>query len=294
MEILSQLTVIILTYKTNNQILLDCLNSIDKKVKIKIIENSNDFRNKETLLKNFPNLSIICTNKNLGFGGGNNFGLRNIDTKFGLILSPDTVCNKGFFENIKLYLQGEVEFSIIGITYADKNIHSPFGYFEKKRETKLKKNYLLDVDWVIGCAMLINLDKFQNNKVFDENFFMYFEEFDACYNVIKKGGKVFSSKILLLKHLGNMGSLAADPAYKETTNKFRDWHWMWSQFYFYKKNYSYVYALKKYLSKLMRFFMGILIYKILQNKNKFNISKYKFLGLYNSIIGKNSFFRLED
>ena len=87
-----------------------------------------------------------------------------------------------------------------------------------------------------------------------------------------------------------MGSLTADPANKETTNKFRDWHWMWSQFYFYKKNYSYVYALKKYLSKLIRFFMGILIYKILQNKNKFNISKYKFLGLYNSIIGKKFFF----
>ena len=39
MELLSQLTVAILTYKTNNQILLDCLNSIDGKVKIKIIEN---------------------------------------------------------------------------------------------------------------------------------------------------------------------------------------------------------------------------------------------------------------
>jgi len=294
MDLLSQLTVVILTYKTNNQILLDCLNSIDKKVKIKIIENSNVFINKEYLLKKFPNLSIICTNKNLGFGGGNNFGLRNIDTKCGLILSPDTVCNKDFFENIKLYLQGKIEFTIIGVTYSDKTIHSSFGYFEKKKRTKFRENYLLEVDWVIGCAMLINLEKFKNKKVFDENFFIYFEEFDACYNVIKNGGKVFSSKILSIKHLGNMGSLGSDPNYKETTSKFRDWHWMWSQFYFYKKNYSYTYALKKYLSKLIRFFMGILIYKILQNKNKFNISKYKFLGLYNSIIGKNSFFRLDD
>ena len=139
MELLSQLTVAILTYKTNNQILLDCLNSIDGKVKIKIIENSNKFENIVELLKKFSNLSIDCTGKNLGFGGGNNFAFMKINTKFVLSLSPDTVCNKDFFENIKLYLQGEVEFSIIGITYADKNIHSPFGYFEKKRETKLKK-----------------------------------------------------------------------------------------------------------------------------------------------------------
>ena len=282
MDILSELTVVILTYKTNNKILLDCLYSIDKKVKIKIIENSKKKKKKEELLEKFPNLSIECTNNNLGFGGGNNFGFKNITTNFVLTLSPDTICNKDFFENIKLYLKNEIEFSIIGVTYEDENIYSSFGYFNKKKKTQLDESSLIVADWVIGCAMLINLNKFQNKKVFDEKIFIYFDEFDACYNVIKNHGKVFSSKILLLKHLGNKGSLAADSNYKEITDKFRNWHWMWSQFYFYKKNYSYVYALKKYLSKLIRFFMGILIYKILQNKNKFNISKYKFLGLYNS------------
>ena len=294
MDLLSQLTVVILTYKTNTQILLDCLNSIDKKVKIKIIENSSEFKKKEELLKKFSNLSIECTDNNLGFGGGNNFGFRKISTKFVLALSPDTICNKDFFENIKLYLKNEIEFSIIGVTYADKNIHTSFGYFEKKTKTQHKENSLIAVDWVIGCAMLINLNKFQGKNVFDEKIFIYFDEFDACFNVIKNSGKVFSSKILLLKHLGNKGSLAADPNFKEITAKFRDWHWMWSQFYFYKKNYGFVYALKKYFFKLIRFFIGILFYKILGNKNKFNNSKYKFLGLYNSMIGKGSFFRLED
>ena len=142
--------------------------------------------------------------------------------------------------------------------------------------------------------MLINLNKFQDKKVFDDKIFIYFDEFDVCFNVNKYGGNVFSSKILLLKHLGNKGSLAADPNYKESTDKFRDWHWMWSQFYFYKKNYSFVYAFRKTFIKLIRFFLGILIYKILRNKNAFNKSKYKFLGLYNSMIGKDSFFRLKD
>ena len=121
---LSQLTVVILTYETNTQILLDCLNSINKKVKILIIENSNKFKDKEKLLKKFPNLAIECTNNNLGFGGGNNFGFRKVTTNFALSLSPDTICNKDFFENIKLYLSDETEFSIIGITYSDENIYS--------------------------------------------------------------------------------------------------------------------------------------------------------------------------
>jgi N-acetylglucosaminyl-diphospho-decaprenol L-rhamnosyltransferase len=294
MDLLSQLTVVILTYKTNNQILLNCLNSIDKNVKIRIIENSSEFNKEEELLKKFPNLSIVYTNNNLGFGGGNNFGFKSINTKFVLALSPDTICDNNFFQNIKLYLKSEIEFSIIGVTYSDQSIHSSFGYFTKRTTIQHRENSLIDVDWVIGCAMLIDLNKFKEKKVFDENFFIYFDEFDACFNTIKDGGKVFSSKILLLKHLGGKGSLAADLNYKEATDKFRDWHWMWSQFYFYKKNYSFVYALKKTLSKLIRFFIGIIFYKILGNKYQYNKSKYKFLGLYNSITGNDSIFRLED
>ena len=73
---LNELTVVILTYKTNREILFNCLNSIDKRVKIKIIENSQEFIKKEDFLNQFPNLSIECTGKNLGFGGGNNFGFK--------------------------------------------------------------------------------------------------------------------------------------------------------------------------------------------------------------------------
>tara|TARA_B100000795_G_scaffold27737_1_gene18430 strand:- start:109 stop:993 length:885 start_codon:yes stop_codon:yes gene_type:complete len=294
MELLSQLTVAILTYKTNNQILLDCLNSIDGKVKIKIIENSNKFEKKEELLKKFSNLSIECTGKNLGFGGGNNFAFMKINTKFVLSLSPDTICNKDFFENIKLYLKGDINFSIVGVSYSDKSIFSTYGYFKKGKDNVPEKNFLIQADWVIGCAMLINMDKFPKKKIFDEKIFIYFDEFDACYNVIKNGGKVFSSKILLIKHLGNKGSLAADQNYKEITDNFRDWHWMWSQFYFYKKNYNIIYALKKYFFRLIKLFLAIFIYKVLRNKQKFNNAKYKFLGLYNSMIGKDSFYRLED
>ena len=96
-NLLSELTVVILTYKTSRDILYNCLNSIDKNVKIKIIENSTEFKDKDKFLENFSNLSIDCTGKNLGFGKGNNFGFKKINTKFVLALSPDTICDKNFF-----------------------------------------------------------------------------------------------------------------------------------------------------------------------------------------------------
>ena len=66
-KFLSELTVVILTYKTNRDILINCLNSIDKRVNIMIVENSNNFENKDELLNKFTNLSILCTGNNLGF-----------------------------------------------------------------------------------------------------------------------------------------------------------------------------------------------------------------------------------
>jgi len=87
---LSNLTVIIVTYKTDRNILRNCINSIDRKVKIKIIENSENFENKEIFESDFSNLSIYCTGKNLGMGSGNNFGINLVKTRYVLILNPDT------------------------------------------------------------------------------------------------------------------------------------------------------------------------------------------------------------
>jgi N-acetylglucosaminyl-diphospho-decaprenol L-rhamnosyltransferase len=101
MNNLKNLTVLIVTYKTNKKILLNCLKSIDKRVKILIVENSKNFKY-SNITKKFKNLNYICSNKNLGYGNGNNFGLKKINTKYVLILNPDTICKKIFLKMFHL------------------------------------------------------------------------------------------------------------------------------------------------------------------------------------------------
>ena len=148
-KFLSELTVVILTYKTNRDILINCLNSIDKRVNIMIVENSNNFENKDELLNKFTNLSILCTGNNLGFGKGNNFGFKKIKTRFALALSPDTVCDKEFFENLNIYLESNLDFNIMGVNFYKEDIiktgHSSYGYFEKN-EIKKFNDTLIEVD----------------------------------------------------------------------------------------------------------------------------------------------------
>ena len=295
---LNELTIVILTYKTNEEILNNCLNSIDKRVKVKIIENSKKFKNEKKFLKKFSNLTIDCTGENLGFGKGNNFGFRKVNTKYAFALSPDTILDKDFFDNIKIYLNEKFEFSILGVNFYDedikKNGHRSYGYFSKNNLIKEYNETLIEADWIIGCAIVINLDKFVDKIVFDENIFIYFEDFDLCKTLTNKGKKVFASKILFIKHIGNSSSIAIIPELKRASNRFRSWHWRWSEFYFYKKNYSYSFALRKCFLKLLKFIIMMFYFKIKSDEEQFEICKYSFLGLYNSIVGRESFYRIEN
>ena len=92
---------------------MNCLNSIDRTVKVILIENSHKFKDKNFFLNKYSNLKIFCSGKNLGYGGGNNYGLKKINTQYALILNPDTVLDKYFFKNIKLILNNQ-SFSLIG------------------------------------------------------------------------------------------------------------------------------------------------------------------------------------
>ena len=73
--------------------------------------------------------------------------------------------------------------------------------------------------------------------------------------------------------------------------KLRSWHYMWSFFYYHRKNNGYFSALKNSIGKLLRSFFKMIFYS-LTNKTKNKILyKYRFLGVINSILGKKSWFR---
>ena len=61
MKNLDDLTVVILTFQTPDEIILNCLRSIDKNVKIIIVENSKTFLQEKIISLKFPNVKIVCT-----------------------------------------------------------------------------------------------------------------------------------------------------------------------------------------------------------------------------------------
>ena len=294
MNNLKDLTVIVVTFKTNEEILFNCLNSIKKEVKIILVENSSNQNFKKNIEDKYSNVKEILAGKNLGYGGGNNLGLKNSKTRFALISNPDVEYNDNFFDEINIYLSGKAKFSIIGPSYNDQTHYLPYGSFDQSvNNNRFDELNLKEVDFVVGCTMLFDTQNINTEFYFDENFFLYFEEADLCRRIKIKGGKVFCSSELLITHLGHKGSAATDPEYSIETEMFRNWHWMWSTFYYKKRYTNYFYALFSLSGKFIRSFIKMIFFTVVYDKKKQTMYYARFSGLLNCMIGKKSWYRVK-
>ena len=115
--------------------------------------------------------------------------------------------------------------------------------------------------------------------------------FDLCKSVIDKGGFVYTAKNLKVHHLGFKSSLGKNSSEKSNAINVKNWHWMWSSFYFYKKNYYYLYALKKLIGKFLKSFFKLIFYSLILKKIERDKYLYRFLGLLSSFLNFPSSFR---
>ena len=221
------LTFIIVTYRSEN-VIEKCLKKIPKKCKVIIVENSNDFFLKKKIKKKYPRIKFLINKKNYGYGKANNIGILNTKTKYAFILNPDAILQK----NTILELKKTIKFLLDDFSIIAPNTVNNYGYFNNRKKINIINN-LLDVDYVKGFAMLLNLEKIKNKKIFDENFFLFLEEIDFCKRIKNLGGKIYIATKSRIGHVGKNSS--KDDIKIELC---RNWHWMWSLFYFNKKHYG--------------------------------------------------------
>ena len=147
--------------------------------------------------------------------------------------------------------------------------------------------------FVPGCAIFFNMEKILQIGLFDENFFLFFEEFDLCRRLNNNNKLIFSSNKLIVNHLGFKGSFAFDKKYELEAIKLRNWHYLWSQFYFNKKHDGYFLAYWRSFFKIIPFFLKFIYFIFVNNALEKNKYKYRFLGLLNSMLLKKSKFRID-
>ena len=273
-----KITIVINTFNSEDKI-HQCLKSIESKAKVIIVENSNNINFKLELEKSYSNLKCILTGENLGYAKGNNLGLSKVQSEYALILNPDTILDKNTLDNLLVSANRFKDFAILGPAKQDEYSNI---------ETNLEKEQVFQVNSLKGFAMLLNLKQFDKIGFFDENFFIYLEEIDLCKRLRFYNKKIYLDKRVSIHHIGGSSHNKKINFEMELS---RNWHWMWSLFYFNKKHYGYIFALILVSKKLFSSLIKIFLYSLILNQYKKKIYLQRFSGLYNSIIGNKSWYR---
>lgn len=202
-----------------------CLESVrqlgTKSFKIEVIVvNNNPLEKIVVLKKKFPEFIFLKTSKNLGYAGGNNFGIKKALARkadFVLLLNNDTLLDKKMVVEFLKTAKTNKQAGILGpkIYFAPGCEFHRQRYQEKDRGKVIwyagglvdwqniiashrgvdevdqgQYSQLEATDFVSGCAMLVRREVFEKVGLFDENYFLYLEDVDFCQRVKRRGYKI--------------------------------------------------------------------------------------------------------
>jgi len=222
---------------------------------------------------------VVIPQTNLGYAKANNVGLKEVKTKYALILNPDVILDKETINNLLKYAEEIVNFSILaprdyGYSY-QTNMY--LNYDKNKKYHQMK--------FVGGYAMLFNMKLIEKIGYFDEKIFLYFEEFDFCYRCNKANIPIYLLDEAKIKHIGN-SSIKKEYSHEIQIN--RNWHYCWSKFYFLKKNYNYLWGIKETIPNLAKSLKLCFYYLLKREKKNLDLHKAEFKGLISSYLLRKS------
>ncbi|MFD1315570.1 glycosyltransferase family 2 protein [Namhaeicola litoreus] len=204
------LSIVIVHFRVKEFLWL-CLSSLQEacasiSYEIIVVDNASQDESQDFIVGHFKNLHWIQNTENLGFAKANNQGVDKAKGKYVLILNPDTVLSKKSIESFISFASTKNNFGVIGLKMIDggglylpeskRNIPTPFIAL-KKLLGKNKAYYADDlnnkdvgeVDVLPGACMLLKRSVYVDVGGFSEDFFMYGEDIDLCFRLLKEGFK---------------------------------------------------------------------------------------------------------
>lgn len=243
------LSIIIVNFNTS-RLLQDCLSSIFKhglkhKFSVVVVDNASSDGSAEMVEKKFPKVKVIKSEKNLGFAGGNNLGIKAGEAKYYLLLNSDTIVSVGSLDSLVDFMDmsgfgvGSCKLLNKDGSFQANAGDLPFGLplffwlsgwddiLPKIREylpsfhRKFKSFYNgeKEVGWVSGSVMIIKREVALSIGGLDEGIFMYCEDTDYCIRAKRAGFKVGWTDKTEIYHLG--GGSSKDPTLIQWVGEFK-------------------------------------------------------------------------
>ncbi|MDR6920947.1 GT2 family glycosyltransferase [Chryseobacterium sp. 2987] len=235
-----KLSVIIVNYNVT-RLLRSCLLSVQKYTdketcEIIVIDNASTDSSWKDLVSEFPEVRFIASESNDGFAIANNKAIKTASGEYLLILNPDTELEGFYMQELLDFADSKPDFGGLGVRMHDaegvflpeskRSVPDMFNSFEKLF-TNFKKNNsksyyrndineyaVAEVEVVTGAFLLVKKDVYEKIGGLDEAYFMYGEDIDLCYTLLKHGYKnYYYGKASILHHKGE--STVKDEVYLE-------------------------------------------------------------------------------
>ncbi len=218
---MNNLFIVIINYKTLD-LLKQCLNSILKAHpellrQILVIDNFSQDKTLEMMEKDFPEIKVLASQYNSGFGAAINWGVNNAPegVRYFLFLNPDIILRGQAIKKMVEFMDAHPNVALIGpglfnpdltiqsscrrfispkLTLYRRTFLGRFGFAKKALKKFLMKDIdhskVQEVDWIFGACMMVRAEAVSEVGLMDERYFLYFEDMDWCRRFWEKGWKV--------------------------------------------------------------------------------------------------------
>lgn len=235
-----------------------------------VVDNNSQDESVKMLQAEFPQVITIASPKNVGFAAGNNLGLKIAKGKVLLCLNPDTEILPDALDFIPKTFAADPKLGAMGVKLLNPDhtlqpscksfpdldtilwnatsldtISPNSKIFGKYNMTWFKHDQEIEVDQPMGAALAVRREVMDQVGMFDERYFMYFDEVDWCYRIKQAGWKIkFFPQVSIIHHWAQSTKQALFKMNKQ---------WYISFYKYLRKN-------RKYPSWLVIFFLSAMVW----------------------------------
>ncbi|MCG8527285.1 MAG: glycosyltransferase family 2 protein [Opitutales bacterium] len=226
----SNISVLIVTYNSEDEI-LNCLQSIKARdfsgnLELIVVDNNSSDDTVHRIESSSDNIRLLKNTWNKGFAKACNQGIEASDSEFVFLVNPDSILDAGCLERAVARMNTDPQIGILGgkLINTDQSeapsarsfptlIRKIQQYFNQPDLMEIKaaqSGDMMEVEWVPGAFTCIRREMLNEIGLFDDRFFLYYEETDLCKRARNSGWKVVYDPACHIQHIGGASSVSLE------------------------------------------------------------------------------------
>ena len=211
MSLSNKASVIIVTYN-HKRYMKECLASVlaNDPLEVIVVDNGSTDGTPEFIEENFLDVKAIRSPRNIGYGGGNNLGVKHAKGEYVVILNPDTKVDKNWLDELLKCLEKEEKLITTPkiLTYDGSKINTcgnidhftGLTFTRGLNENPEKFNEFEYLSGLSGACFAMRREDYLELGGFDENFFSYMEDAEFSWRAHAKGFKILYVPTSIVYH----------------------------------------------------------------------------------------------